>query len=75
MKLQVNNSGAWKNVLVFMVEDLDAVQAAVNTLAGCAANAESRVSWRIVDARELATHHRSADQDWQPTHHAAGMLP
>lgn len=79
MKLQVNNSGAWKNVLVFNVADMDMVQTAVNVLGVAAAEADYKVSWRIVDARDLVTHHWTADADadtqWKPTRHAAEMLP
>jgi len=74
MKLQVNNSGAWKNVLVFSVSDMDVVQASVNTLCICAQEAEYSVSWRIVDARERVTHHRTATEYWKPTRHAADLL-
>lgn len=74
MKLQVNNSGAWKNVLVFGIEDIEVVQAAVNTLGACAANAEYKVTFRIVDAREAVTHHWTTDAQWKPTRHAAGLL-
>ena len=54
MKLQVNNSGAWKQVLTFGIEHIEHVKLATADLAALAAAAEDRVSWRIVDATETA---------------------
>ncbi|MBE2242452.1 MAG: hypothetical protein IAE86_06840 [Burkholderiaceae bacterium] len=52
MKLQVNNSGAWKNVLTFGVEHLEPVTQAAQGLTDIAMLAGEAVTWRILDATE-----------------------
>lgn len=54
MRLQVNNSGAWKNVMTFGIEDLEHVKLAAADLGYIAAKAEATVTWRIVDATDTA---------------------
>lgn len=54
MKLQVNNSGAWKNVMTFGFEHIEHVKLAVADLAAIAAAAEESIGWRIVDSTETA---------------------
>lgn len=54
MKLQVNNSGAWKNVLTFGIAHIEHVKAAAVSLAAVASAAESSIDWRIVDSTETA---------------------
>lgn len=57
MKLQVNNSGAWKTVMTFGIEHIEHVKIAAAELAQCAALAESRVNWRILDGTDSVVLH------------------
>lgn len=77
MKLQANNSGAWKQVLVFGVEDLDLVKTAAVALAAAAARAESPAAWRILDGQETAVLMYDHRRGWYAPHWMAGreMVP
>lgn len=57
MKLQVNNSGAWKNVMTFQIEHMEHVKTAAAELAQCAALADSSVDFRILDGTERVVLH------------------
>lgn len=55
MKLEVNNSGAWKRVLDFGIEHIERVKLTCADLAAISAAASANdkpVAWRIVDATE-----------------------
>jgi hypothetical protein len=72
MKLQVNNSGAWKQVLVFGVEDLDLVKTAAIALAAAAVKAESVVAWRILDGVEQVVLMCDQKRGWYAPHWMLG---
>lgn len=64
MKLQVNNSGAWKNVITFSVERVDQVKEHVAALALIGEEAEYSTSWRILDGQDRVVLHWSAPKGW-----------
>ena len=64
MKLQANSSGAWKQVLVFGIEDLDQVKTAAAALADASAKADSGVTWRIVDGIEQVVLMHDQKRGW-----------
>jgi hypothetical protein len=64
MKLQVNNSGAWKNVVTFDINDIEAIRRAATTLGTAASFAGSPVSWRIVDALDEVAQYWDIDKLW-----------
>ena len=80
MKLQVNNSGAWKNVLEFGVEHIEAVKRAAAHLAMASASASmdgSPVTWRVVDSTEKPVLMTDKNCGWYVPRWMAGreMLP
>lgn len=77
MKLQANNAGAWKQVMVFSVEHLDRVKAAAAELAEISAWAESGVAWRILDGQETVVLQFDMARGWHLPHWMAGreMVP
>lgn len=52
MKLQCNNSGAWKQVNTFRLQDIEFVKSGVAGLAHAAAKAGDSTTWRILDGAE-----------------------
>lgn len=77
MKLQANSSGAWKQVLVFGVEDLDLVKTAAVALSAASARAESGLAWRILDGIEQVVLMYDRKRGWHAPHWMAGreMVP
>ena len=71
MKLQVNNSGAWKQALTFGIEHIERVKLASTELAEVGALAEFEVGWRILDGTERAVLHYNTKRRW---HSPAWML-
>jgi hypothetical protein len=65
MKLQVNNSGAWKNVMTFGVEHVEYVKEAGAQLARAAAAADSAIGLRIVDSQNTVVLHTDEQQRWR----------
>jgi hypothetical protein len=65
MKLQVNNSGAWKHMCTFSVEDVEYVKSAALELAWAAAKADSAIGLRIVDSMNTVVLHTDAEQRWR----------
>lgn len=54
MKLQVNNSGAWKHVITFAVADVELVKNCAEVLGEASAGVDLSVSFRILDGQEQA---------------------
>ncbi len=65
MKLQVNNSGAWKNVCTFGVEHVEYVKAAAIELSWAAAKADSAIGLRILDSMNTVVLHTDAEGLWR----------
>jgi len=65
MKLQVKNSGAWKNVMTFGVEHVEHVKIASSELAKVAAAAESEIGLRILDSMGKVVLHTDDQQRWR----------
>lgn len=73
MKLQANNSGAWKSVMVFGFEHIDLVQNAAAELALISSLAESAVAWRILDGTERVVLMHDQKRGWYSPHWMAGQ--
>lgn len=65
MKLQVNNSGAWKNVLTFGVEHVEHVKLATLDLAQISAATGDGAAFRIVDSMNTVVLHTDDSQRWR----------
>lgn len=72
MKLQVNNSGAWKLVLVFGIEDLDEVKSGAQRLGQLAFISDYKIGWRILDGIGHVVLHWDALKGWHVPHWAEG---
>jgi hypothetical protein len=72
MKLQVNASGAWKNVVRFERKQLKEVKLAAGNLGLCAYLAQSEVGLRIVDDADAVELSFTATQGWKPPQRARG---
>lgn len=65
MKLQVNNSGAWKNVMTFGVEHVEHVKLAAMDLAQISSAADAAVTFRILDSVNTVVLHTDDSQRWR----------
>lgn len=72
MKLQVNNSGAWKQVFVFSVADVERVKIAGADLVECAFRADELTKLRILDGRDRVVLYCDSAHGWHVPHFAKG---
>jgi hypothetical protein len=74
MKLQVNNSGAWKNVINFDADQLATVQGLAQRLGQLAftAHRSQGVSFRVADEHDSVLAHWTPQGGWLPHRRAAG---
>ena len=68
MKLQINTSGAWKQVITFSIEDTELVKQAAETLGEASASAGVDTSLRILDGQETAVLTWSLAKGWTVPH-------
>lgn len=73
MKLQVNTSGAWKQVMHFGIADIERAKAAAIELASISANAYDKpVTWRIVDSTDTPVLVSTTQLGWHTPHWMEG---
>lgn len=64
MKLQINNTGTWKQVLDFGAEHQTEVMHLVSRLAEVEAFANRPSKWRLVDDYEAVVFYRDGERGW-----------
>ena len=72
MKLQLNNTGAWKNVITFSVEDVERAKKLAEQLRILAARCDQGCQWRILDGQETAVLHWAFPEGWTVPRWAEG---
>lgn len=72
MKLQINNSGAWRNAITFWVADVELLKQAAETLGELACSAGDSVKLRIRDGQEVVVLHWSLGEGWTVPRWAEG---
>ena len=68
MKLQINTSGAWKQVLTFSIEDVDLVKQAAETLGEASASSGEGARLRILDGQDTVVLSWSLGAGWTVPH-------
>lgn len=64
MKLQLNNMGAWKQVIHFYSQDILKVQACVERLGKIDEQAGGQTKWRILADNDGVHEYWSAERGW-----------
>lgn len=70
MQLQVNNSGAWKNVSWFDLKDREAVERAATAICHASSLTGHAITFRLVDGVGKVVSYCDADKRWVHTVHA-----
>jgi hypothetical protein len=73
MKLQVNDTGAWKNVVKFGSEDLDLVKTNAGLLGEAAQGVEAHVKFRVVDDFDKVCFYWEPARGWFKSLRNAGL--
>lgn len=64
MKLQVNDSGAWKNVAQFDINDQAVVEKSACAIGHANALAGGRITFRLVDAKDQVVAYWNDAERW-----------
>lgn len=68
MKLQINNSGAWKNVIEFDEAEIDEVKSLAESLGELddqSSDAGSRCKWRVLGDGDALLWHWGIKEGWR----------